>query len=141
MKGEPLKLRIVVQAPPAGVVFSLQDADNTPVDPREADGGDLVFDLEVRCDLSGARPNFLGPFARGTPSDRFVYVAAGAQAGQSEICWDRRAKVRLDSIGAERARMAVQQDGVLSVRIPGRMKDGGPVCASVKPVKDWSIVD
>lgn len=138
MKGQPILLRIILEAPPAGVLFSLQDADNTPVDAQEAGGGDLSFEVEVRCDLAGGRPNFLGRFARGTPTERFVYIAAGRQAGQAGTCWDRRAKLRLGDISADQVRAAAL-GGILTARIPARMRDGSPVCAAVKPLSGWEL--
>lgn len=138
MRGGPVRLRIVVEAPPKGVVFSLQDVDNAPVDARASDGNDLAFELELRCDLSSGRPNFLGPFARGDPTDRFVYIASGSQAGQTGACWDRRAKVKLAGVSADQAAQALK-GGVLSARIPGRMRDGGPVCAGLAPLAGWSV--
>jgi Family of unknown function (DUF5990) len=59
-----------------------------------------AFDFTVRLGAPQAdgRPNFLGPFAQGSPRDRFVYVNAGTRAGQSNSRWDRRAKVPLGQI-------------------------------------------
>ena len=138
MNGEPLRLRVVVRAPPPGVAASLQGEGGAPVQVQASQGEDLSFELTVRCDLSEAAPNFLGEFVRGPKDDRFVHLAWGRQAGQADSCWDRRAKVRLGGIDADVARRATQAGAPLTLEMAGVGKDGGPVCASFKPLKDWS---
>lgn len=103
----------------------------------------MVFDFTVRA----GRPDpvgplvFYGPFTQGPPKERFVYVNAGRQAGQGETCWDRRAKIPLKGITPALVVAALAKpNGTLEVRIAGRGRDSGPVCASVKlPPGAWQV--
>ncbi len=63
-----LSLRIIVLRPPRGVHFALQRGRSELVEPVRADEEVLVFDFEVRVgERPDGAPNFLGPFAQGTP--------------------------------------------------------------------------
>lgn len=132
-----LVLRIVLADPPAGVVFSLQDAKSRPVDATTAGGGDLSFDIPVTLTDTpdGLRPG--GGFVRADGRGRFVYVASGQQAGQPDTEWSRRAKVYLNDLPADLALATATAGDRLEARIPGRMGDGGPVCATVPPLAGW----
>jgi hypothetical protein len=138
-----LRLRIVVRDPIAGVVLRMQSGRTDLVPPTSESGMRVVFDFSVRAAVpDGDAPvNFLGPFTQGPPGERFVYINAGRQAGQSGTAWDRRAKIPLKGIGADLVRRALASPGgVLEVSIAGRGKDGGPVCATVKlPPEAWQL--
>ncbi len=128
-----LKLRIVVVDPPAGVVFALRRGTQELVSPTMATGDDLAFDLTVRVRPEGdGPPNLLGPFVYGPRGQRSIGLMAGTLAGQTDSCWTRRAKIKLQAITWD----LIQQveavpDGVLAARIAGRARLGGPACASV----------
>ena len=129
-----LTLRIILADPPAGVVFSLQDAKSRPVDATPAGGGDLSFDIPITLTETpdGLRPG--GGFVRADGSGRFVYVASGQQAGQSHTEWSRRIKIYLNDLPAAEA------GAVLTATIAGRNKDGGPACATVPLLSTWRRV-
>jgi hypothetical protein len=133
-------LRITVLDPPAGVVFAIQKGKEV-VTPMLADDRDLSFDFSVRVrERDDGAPNFLGPFVQGPPTTRFVYVNSGTSAGQSDSCWRRRGKVGLIGISWELITNVTSKPGkVLEVQITGKARDGGPVCATVKPLSGWTI--
>jgi hypothetical protein len=136
-----LPLRITVFDAPAGVLFALQKGKSEVVTPLLANGDELSFDLSVRVQerVDGA-PNFLGPFVQGPPTARFVYINSGTMAGQPGSCWSRRAKIGLTGITWELIKQLTNKPGeVLEVKIYGRTRDGGPVCATVKPLPPWTI--
>jgi hypothetical protein len=137
-----LPLRIVVQHPPQGVMFAVQRGRASLVGPSYTQGDAVVFELRVRvAEGKDGRPNFLGPFAQGTPADRYVYVNSGTYAGQTGTRWSRRAKLKLAGIGWELVDEARDTPGVvLEARIEGRARDGGPCCATV-PLLDggWRV--
>lgn len=125
---------MVVLHPPDGVTFRMQRGRGDLVAPAAAADGALVFEAPVR--VGGRRPhggpNLLGPFARGRPDDRFLYVNSGTYAGQADSCWGRRAKVRVGGIDWDLAERALRDaDTVLQARLEGTGTDGGPVCAGV----------
>jgi hypothetical protein len=135
-----LVLRIILADPPAGVVFSLQDAKSRPVDAATAGGGDLAFDIPITLTPTpdGLRPG--GGFVRADGRGRFVYVASGQQAGQPHTEWSRRAKIYLNDLPADLALAAAQAGDRLEIGIPGSMRDGGPVCATVPSLPAWRRV-
>lgn len=129
-----LTLRIILAAPPPGVVFSKQDAKNLPVDPVRADG-DFAFDIPITLTPTpnGLRPD--GGFVRNDSRGRFIYIASGQQAGQCGTEWSRRIKIYLHDLPADLA-----GGEVLEAAIAGRAKDGGPACATVPLLKGWTRV-
>ena len=91
-RGE-LRLRIIVVGLPVGVQFRLQrgagDLELAGSSTKKA----IVFAFAVRVGTRpDGTPNFLGPYAQGPPTARFVYVNSGTLAGQADSCWTRRAK-------------------------------------------------
>ena len=136
-----LPLRITVFDPPVGVLFALQKGKSEVVTPLLANGDELSFDFSVRVQerVDGA-PNFLGLFVQGPPTARFVYINSGSMAGQPASSWSRRAKIGLSGITWELIKSVTNNPGdVLEVKIYGRTRDGGPVCATVKPLPAWTI--
>lgn len=139
-----LPIRIVVRKPPPGVAVQVQRGPSELVAPSRRTSETLAFDLTVRLGRpqGDGRPNFLGPLVQGTPTDRFVYVNAGSRAGQSDSCWDRRAKVKLGGITWDLIEAVRRQPGaVLEAQIAGTAGDGGPACATVQLLEPgWRIV-
>jgi hypothetical protein len=80
-----------------------------------------------------------GPFVRREgPLRRFIYIAIGTSAGQHGE-WSRRAKIDVHDIPA--ALLAQARAGqTLEVILPGRARDGGPACATVRPLQPWTAV-
>lgn len=109
------------------------------LDAAKANAKAKSYEFEVTVDLSGDEPNFLGKFAQGPKTDRFIYVNSGKQAGQHGTLWDRRAKLSLMSISREKIESVLASPGSrLETVIIGVGRDGGPVCASVKGL-EWRI--
>ncbi len=133
-----LRLRIV--KPIKGVAYSLQDKDSQPVDVRIATGRTLVFEIPVRIEANEKGPRFLGDFVRTEgKARRFVYVAAGQQAGQTGTEWSRRAKLDLPAITTAMARKAAAGRLVVETSMAGAEEHGAPTCATVKIV--WAVKD
>jgi Family of unknown function (DUF5990) len=127
-----LKLRITVLHPLPGVSMLLQRGRDGLLPPTLVTPDAISFDFEVRVEPG---PNFLGEYTQGPKTGRFVYVNSGSYAAQPGTLWNRRAKVSLMTITAEQlASVLAQQGHLLEARIPGVAKDGGPVCASVRPI-------
>lgn len=128
-----LTLRIILADPPAGVVFSKQDAKGAPVDATTAADGDLAFDIPITLTQTpeGLRPG--GGFVRADGRGRFVYIASGRQAGDLASIWSRRIKVYLHDLPSPR----IQAGDVLGATIAGRSGDGGPACATVPLLEGW----
>ena len=71
---------------------------------------------------------------------RFVYIAIGEQAGQRPSEWSRRAKIDIHLLSADLLEKALV-GRVLEAQLPGKAKDGGPACATVRPIVAWRVVD
>ena len=140
-----VRIRLVLVDPPAGVDYGIQrGAGNTyeTLFVQQSTRGDVVFEfaMPVADTRKDGGPNFLGPFAQGTPTARFVYIDVGTCAGQTATPWSRRMKVPLSAITWPLVRKAMKTGGMLEARIPGTAKDGGPNCATVKLLDNWKVV-
>ena len=137
-----LRLRIVVLQPPPHVSFAVQEGRSTLLPPTviEEDRIAFLFGVRVGRRAPGNDPNFLGAFMQGPRRGRFVYVNSGKRAGQTDSCWDRRAKIPLGGITWSLVESAMARPrGVLEARIAGTGRDGGPVCGSVGLVGRWKV--
>jgi hypothetical protein len=140
MTGQTLDLRITLVAPPAGVLYALQDGEKS-VGQVMAEGGDLSLDVSVRVveDHKGVR--YLGPFVKNQGGRRFVYFRVGTSAGQHGSPWSRRGKVWLEDLPVTLVREAAATGRRLEACFPGVAKDGGPSCATVRPISGWAWAD
>lgn len=137
MAGTTITLRLTIADPVAGVAYSLQDKANMPVEPHIAADGPISFDAPVTLFEDG---RLIGPFVRREGATRrFVYIAIGTSAGQHASEWSRRAKIDVHDIPADLLAQA-RQGKVLEVVLPGRAKDGGPACATVRQIRTWRAI-
>ena len=136
MTGQPITLRLTIQDPVPGVAYSLQDKKSAPVGPVVAGDGPLSFEVPLRV---APGPKFLGALVRSEgPERRFVYIAVGLQAGDVDSAWNRRVKVDIHTVPADLLARALAGE-TLEARLPGRDKDGGPACATLKPLDGWRV--
>lgn len=132
-----LTLRIILRRPPADVDFAIQKGKGTDYETfqkQRSSGNDLSFEfpVEVKDTRSDGAPNFLGPFAQGPPTGRFVYIDIGQYAGQKDTGWSRRLKISLG--GITWAMLGKESDPVLETKVTGTGRDGGPTCGTAKDV-------
>lgn len=138
-----LRLRIVLESPPAGVDFGLQQgkgADYRTVQTQRSKGEDLAFEATVtaRDDPGDGTPDFLGPLAQGPRGGRFLYIDVGKLAGQEDSMWERRIKVPLAGISWGMVEeVSADPDLALEARLPETGRDGGPSCGTVKLATGW----
>lgn len=130
-------LRIILEAPPAGVDFGLQKGrgnDYETIQKQRSRGNDLLFECSVRVTRGKDKaPNFLGPFAQGPVGQRFLYIDIGTFAGQTETCWSRRLKIPLTGITWQ----MIDNATAIEASVAGTGNDGSPACATVKPFSGW----
>jgi len=84
-------------------------------------------------------PNVLGPYAQGTPRDRFIYLNSGTKAGQPDSCFTRRAKIKTEGITWKLVQQVLADGAVLETQIEGMARDGGPCYATVPLLGGWKI--
>ena len=140
-----LRLRIVLQEPPAGVDFGLQKGKGSNYETvlkQRSTTKDLHFEFTVGLKTSAKSPvpDFSEPLVQGPPGQRFVYLDIGTYAGQKDTCWSRRLKVPLSGITWDMIRRLDGSRSILEARVPGTGKDGGPNCATVTPFGGWKPV-
>ena len=138
-----LNLIIVLESPTPDVDYGLQKGRGNAyetIQTQRATNNDLRFEFAVRVNQGKeGQPNFLGQFAQGTAADRFVYLDIGTCAGQKDTGWSRRLKIPLVGIGWDKITQASKSRKALEARIPGRGKDGGPTCGTIKPFSGWHL--
>ena len=132
-----IRARLVIEQPVAGVLHSLQEGDDAPLDPKRSQAGEpLSFDFPLRV---GPGPKFFGPQVRREgPVRRFVYVRIGTAAGDRASPWTRRMKIDIHDIDPALLDAAIA-GGVLEATVNGTAKDGSPACATIRPVR-WRVV-
>ncbi len=141
-----MRLRIVLVDPPSGVDFGIQQGrgrDYKTIAVQRSQSGSLQLDcsIEVKGTRVDGPPNFVGPIAQGSPAERFVYVDIGKAAGQTDCVWDRRIKIPLEEITWQLIDSVLESPhSVLQTTIAGTGRDGGPSCATVKPIDGWQVV-
>ena len=139
----PVQLRIILVAPPAGVDFGIQDGKGhgySTIQIQNSTGSDLRFEFSVMAKINpdDEAPNFVGSVVQGPPKGRFIYINIGKSAGQINSCWNRRLKIQLAGITRPMIESLEGASGrFLQASIPGTGKDGGPSCATVKPIAGW----
>lgn len=140
MAGQPLHLRITLVAPVAGVMYALQK-DEAPINQIMSDGRDLSLDVTVSFIEDGKGVRYLSPFVKNQGGRRFIYFRVGTSAGQHDSPWTRRGKVWFEDLPDALAREAAATGRRLEARFVGVARDGGPSCATVRPVSAWAWAD
>jgi hypothetical protein len=82
--------------------------------------------------LPDGKTNFLGPFAKGTPGERFFYLSWVARVEDGGLAMFRRLKVHLSHLPWSRVEGAVRSGEPLAVRISMTDGRGGPLCGSIR---------
>jgi len=135
-----IPFRVVVDKPLAGVSMQVQRGKDELLPPSSISDSKISFEFEISVDTDVDPPNFLGKYAQGPKSSRFVYVNSGTYAGQGHTCWARRAKLSLMDITTQQIQdVAASPGSRIETCIPGVGRDGGPTCASVKGI-EWKVV-
>ena len=138
-------LRIIVERPPGGVDFGVQEGhgnDYKTVQTQRFSKQDLRFEFPMRVkEGKNEQPNFLGAFAQGPASNRFIYLDIGTFAGQTNTPWSRRLKIPLAGITLPMVEQASDASVIIEVRVPGTGRDGGPTCGTVKQFSGWMLSD
>lgn len=141
-----VSLRIVLVDPTPGVDFGIQEGkgnDYKTISVQRSKAANLVLEctINVKGNRADGPPNFCGPISQGPPTGRFIYVDIGKSAGQFDSCWQRRIKIPLETITWEMIDSVLEKPKrLLQATIPGTGKDGGPSCATVKPIDGWKVV-
>jgi hypothetical protein len=134
-----IRARLVIEHPVAGVLHSLQEGNDRPLDPKRSQAGEaLAFEFPLRIERTAEGAKFFGPQVRREgPVRRFVYVRVGTAAGDTASPWTRRMKIDIHDIDPALLDRAIA-GGVLEATIDGTLPDGSPACATIRPVR-WRV--
>lgn len=142
---QQVRLRVICVRPPDpaahGAEFGLQDKDQRVHPGRVLGSGDIRFEcqLPVRPNARTGSPNFLGPYAHGSPAQRFLYLSWQPWKPRGAP-WTRRMKIHLSSITWDQIEEAGRTGSVLEAAVPGTATDGGLRCGSVELLGGgWSV--
>jgi hypothetical protein len=135
-----IRARLVIEQPVAGVLHSLQEGDDRPLDPKRSLAGEaLTFAFPLRIERTADGAKVFGPQVRREGKvRRFVYVRIGTAAGDRASPWTRRMKIDIHDIDVGLLDAAIA-GSVLEGTINGTAKDGSPACATIRPVR-WRVV-
>lgn len=104
----------------------------TVVDDVPADAENAAFACPFRVErhTRTGKPNFLGPFAHGTPEERFIYLSWGEREGDA---WNmfRRAKIDLTDIAWPAIEQAIATNRPLEATLRLTDRHGEPLCGTV----------
>jgi len=136
-------LRVIVERPPGGVDIGVQEGhgnDYKTVQTQRFTKQDLRFEFPIRVkEGKSGEPNFLGAFAQGPATNRFIYLDIGTFAGQTNTQWSRRLKIPLTGITWPMIEQASDASVIIETRVPGTGRDGGPTCGTVKQFSGWVL--
>ena len=89
--------------------------------------------------MDGGKTNFLGPFAKGTRTERFFYLNWGVLVAPGIIHGFRRAKIHLSHLSWAQVEKAAKANKLITVHLSLTDRCGWPLCASVKaPYIKWN---
>jgi hypothetical protein len=95
--------------------------------------------LRVEKNAKTGNPNFLGPYAQGTPEDRFIYLCWGDRRDE---LWAGcgRAKVLLKQLGWKTIEKAISTGSPIEAVIKMTDKKGGPLYATIRQENiEWRV--
>jgi len=109
-----------------GIQRGREVIDQVPADRRSAR---FAAEFTVTRQADGS-PNFLGPFAQGTPADRFFYLSWGVKKRGGPFEMFRRLKVRLGHLTWRAIRASASTGKPIIVELRLTDAKGAPLCAT-----------
>ena len=93
----------------------------------------VVFEPSFRvAPLPNGKTNFLGPYAKGTPTERFFYLCWVVKDKDGRLTTFRRAKIHLSHLSWSQVEEATHSNKSLTVTLSLTDKHGNPRCASIR---------
>jgi uncharacterized protein DUF5990 len=115
--------------------FGLQDKNGILLEGLPNADGALVYECDLRAKPgAGDSVNFLGSYAHGTPTARFLYLSWAYANGTAPV-WIKRFKVPLNAILWKQVEEATQEKRVLETQVDARRT------GMVAPIGGWQIRD
>ncbi len=103
------------------------------IDLVRGDARSSVFRATFRvAQLADGSPNFLGPYAKGTPRERFFYLSWGVLREGCGFASFRRAKIPLWKLNWQQVSAALAAGAPIRGDVILTDARGGPSCATLK---------
>jgi Family of unknown function (DUF5990) len=114
---------------------------NEVIEAVPADRKQVIFRPTFRITQQpDGSPNFLGPFAKGTPQERFFYLSWGVMDKKGNFAMFRRAKIHLNHLTWTQVSEALKGNRPLKVSIGMTGIKGDPICASIRKDRaNWEL--
>jgi hypothetical protein len=115
--------------------------DDVVTEAAPAESKRIVFKPTLRARRNaGGSVNFLGPFAQGPKSERFIYLNWMMTNGSVVTAMVGRIKLHLNHIKWAAVLKAAEENKPVRVKLVLTNAKGGPVLASVRPdVAKWEL--
>jgi hypothetical protein len=115
--------------------------DQVITEAAPADAKRIVFRPTLRALRNGdGSVNFLGPFAQGPKSERFIYLNWATTNGKELTAMVGRIKLHLNHIKWAAVRKAAQGNKPIRVKLALTNAKGNPVMASLRPdAAQWEM--
>lgn len=139
MKSEELTIEVICRHLP-GIRFADYEPvylgiqkGNEVIEAAPGDRKQVVFRpaFKIGTQPNGS-PNFLGPFAKGAPHERFFYLSWGVMTEDGHFAMFRRAKIHLNHLTQEQIGNALSDNRPIKVIIDMTDQKSAPLCASVR---------
>jgi hypothetical protein len=105
--------------------------------PADAEGAVFTATLSVKRDANDGRAVFTGPYAHGTPKDRFMYLSWGERDG-NDFQMFSRTKIPLQGASWDSIMAALDHGKPLEVVVNLTNAEGGIMTGSLKgPAVRW----
>jgi Family of unknown function (DUF5990) len=112
-----------------GIQHGREVIEQVPADRRT-----VTFNPEFRVSRNPeGTPNFLGPYAQGTPTDRFIYLSWGVKHQDGRFEMFRRLKLRPRHLTWRQINESITSDQPIVVRLKLTDPRGCPLCATPPP--------
>jgi hypothetical protein len=131
---------IPVDAPDAqrGLLLGIQRGEDM-IEATPADQGRVVFEPSFRViPMQQDKTNFLGPFAKGVPAQRFFYLSWAVQGEGGKLTRIGRAKIHLSHLRWSEVEESLRSGNPLSVKLLLTDNKGRPRCGSIRDAS-WGI--
>jgi hypothetical protein len=93
----------------------------------------VVFEPSFRvAPLPDGKTNFLGPYAKGTPTERFFYLSWVVKGEAGKLTMFRRAKIHLSHLPWSQVEESIHSGKSFSVTLSLTDRCGEPRCASLR---------
>jgi Family of unknown function (DUF5990) len=118
-----------------GIYLGIQQGEDI-IEAVPANKGRVVFEPSFRVmPLPQDKTNFLGPFAKGTQTERFFYLSWAVEGEGKRLTRIGRAKIYLSHLRWSEVEESIHNGRPLCVKLSLTDKKGRPRCGSIRDAR------